>query len=74
MPLYNIEAEISGTILRLEVAVGDLVEVDDQVMTIDSMKMEIPIFTPRRGRIKAFLVAEGQSVQEEQKLVTLEID
>jgi biotin carboxyl carrier protein len=74
MPLYDIKAEISGTILRLDVAVGDSVDIDDQVMTIESMKMEIPIFSPRRGRINSFLVAEGQSVREEQKLATLEID
>ena len=73
MPLYDIKAEISGTILSLDAAVGDSVDVDDQILTIESMKMEIPISSPRRGRITAFLVSERQSVQDGQPLATLEI-
>ena len=73
MPLYDIKAEISGTILSLDASVGDSVDIDDQILTIESMKMEIPISSPRRGRITAFLVSERQSVQEGQTLATLEI-
>ena len=45
-----------------------------QVMIIESKKMEIPVLSPRRGLIRAFRAGEGDSVQEGQVLVTLEIE
>lgn len=73
MALYELKAEISGVIRQLDAAVGDRVDLDGQVMIIESMKMEIPVLSPRRGLIRAF-GGEGDSVQEGQVLVTLEIE
>lgn len=73
MALYEVKAEISGVVRALDAAVGEAVDLDGQVMTIESMKMEIPVLSPRRGRILAFRVAEGDPVQEGQALLTLEL-
>lgn len=74
MAQFEMKAEISGTVLRFDVGVGDQVELDDQVMTLESMKMEIPMLTPRAGKLTSFAVAVGQSVQEGQTLATLDIE
>ena len=74
MALYELKAEISGVIRQLDAAVGDRVDLDGQVMIIESMKMEIPVLSPRRGLIRAFRAGEGDSVQEGQVLVTHEIE
>lgn len=73
MALYEIKAELTGMVARLDKAVGDPVDLDESVMTLESMKMQIPVLSPRRGRIVAFHVAEGQVVQERQKLATVDV-
>ena len=52
--------------------VGALVEEDDTLMILESMKMEIPITTPTSGVVKEILVAEGDVVQEGQTVAIVE--
>ena len=41
-------------------------------MIFESMKMEIPVESPRAGRVTSVLVAEGDQVQEGQIVLLLE--
>jgi acetyl-CoA carboxylase biotin carboxyl carrier protein len=68
----GIEAHITGTIWKIEVAVGDTVEEGDTVLILESMKMEMPVEAEDGGTIKEILVTEGQSVSEGDALVVLE--
>jgi acetyl-CoA carboxylase biotin carboxyl carrier protein len=52
--------------------VGDTVEEDDEIMILESMKMEIPVLAPEDGTIKEILVQEGDSVVEDQTVAKLE--
>jgi acetyl-CoA carboxylase biotin carboxyl carrier protein len=70
--MANVEAHITGTVWKVEVAVGDTVEEGDTVAILESMKMEMPVEAEDEGTVKEILVAEGQSVSEGDALVVLE--
>jgi acetyl-CoA carboxylase biotin carboxyl carrier protein len=67
----NVEATITGTVWKIEVAVGDEVTEGDTVVILESMKMEMPIESEDDGTVAEILVEEGQSVQEGDILVVL---
>jgi acetyl-CoA carboxylase biotin carboxyl carrier protein len=67
----DIEAHITGTVWKIEVAVGDTVEEGDTVAVLESMKMEMPVEAEDEGTVKEILVEEGQSVSEGDVLVVL---
>jgi acetyl-CoA carboxylase biotin carboxyl carrier protein len=69
--MANIEAHITGTVWKVEVAVGDSVEEGDTVVVLESMKMEMPVEAEDEGTVKEILVQEGQSVSEGDALVVL---
>jgi acetyl-CoA carboxylase biotin carboxyl carrier protein len=68
----EIEAHITGTVWKIEVAVGDNVEEGDTVVVLESMKMEMPVEAEDPGVVKEILCAEGESVSEGDALVVLE--
>ena len=70
--MAGIEAHITGTIWKIEVAVGDTVEEGDTVAILESMKMEMPVEAEDEGTVKEILVAEGQAVSEGEMLIVLE--
>jgi acetyl-CoA carboxylase biotin carboxyl carrier protein len=67
----QIEAHITGTVWKIEVAVGDSVDEGDVVAILESMKMEMPVEAEDPGVVARILVEEGQAVQEGDPLVEL---
>ena len=70
--MAGIEAHITGTVWKIEVAIGDAIEEGDTVVVLESMKMEMPVEAEDEGTVKQILVEEGQSVSEGDTLVVLE--
>ena len=70
--MAGIEAHITGTVWKIECAVGDTIEEGDTVVILESMKMEMPVEAEDEGTVKEILVQEGQSVSEGDTLVVLE--
>jgi acetyl-CoA carboxylase biotin carboxyl carrier protein len=70
--LSEVEAHITGTVWKIEVAVGDEVSEGDTVAILESMKMEMPVEAEDEGTVKEIVVAEGQAVYEGDPLVVLE--
>jgi acetyl-CoA carboxylase biotin carboxyl carrier protein len=68
----NVEAHITGTVWRIEVAVGDSVEEGDTVVILESMKMELPVEAEDDGTVAEIRCAEGQAVSEGDTLVVLD--
>jgi acetyl-CoA carboxylase biotin carboxyl carrier protein len=68
----EVEAHITGTVWKIEVAVGDEVEEGDTVAILESMKMEMPVEAEDSGTVAEIRCAEGESVQEGDVLVVLE--
>ncbi|HNQ63517.1 MAG TPA: acetyl-CoA carboxylase biotin carboxyl carrier protein subunit [Syntrophorhabdaceae bacterium] len=61
-----------GKIINVLVKVGDKVEEDDQIATLEAMKMEMPIVSPSSGVIKEIKVAAGQEVDADTVLAIIE--
>ena len=70
--MSNVEAHITGTVWKVEVAVGDQVDEGDIVVILESMKMEMPVEAEDPGTVTEIRCEEGQSVQEGDVLVVLE--
>jgi acetyl-CoA carboxylase biotin carboxyl carrier protein len=70
--LPDIEAHITGTVWKIEVAVGDDVSEGDTVVILESMKMEMPVEAEDEGTVKEIRVEEGQAVSEGDTLIVLE--
>ena len=70
--MAKVEAHITGTVWKIEVAQGDHVDEGDTVVILESMKMEMPVEAEDEGTVSQILVEEGQSVNEGDALVELE--
>ena len=53
MASYEVKSEITGTVCKVTVNVGDHVAEDDPLVFVESMKMEMPLAAPGAGRIAA---------------------
>lgn len=62
--MADVTAHITGTIFKIETEVGAKVTAGDEIIILESMKMEIPIEAPIDGVMKEILVEEGQAVEE----------
>jgi acetyl-CoA carboxylase biotin carboxyl carrier protein len=69
--LPDVEAHITGTVWKIEVAVGDQVDEGDTVVILESMKMEMPVEAEDAGTVAEILCEEGQAVNEGDALVVL---
>jgi len=72
MAVVNVKSEIAGNVWKIQLKPGDKVEVEGEIMILESMKMEIPILAPVAGTIKEFKVKEGDVVQEGQVVALIE--
>jgi acetyl-CoA carboxylase biotin carboxyl carrier protein len=70
--MAEVEAHITGTVWKIEVAVGDAVAEGDSVVILESMKMEMPVEADDQGTVTEIRCAEGQAVSEGDVLVVLE--
>lgn len=68
----KIKTEIQAVIWKINVEVGQKVDIGDTVVILESMKMEIPIESELKGIVKEILINEGDHVNEDQELITLE--
>ncbi|MCW5750960.1 MAG: biotin/lipoyl-binding protein [Alphaproteobacteria bacterium] len=72
MAIIEVRSEITGKVWRLDASMGEMLGEEAPIMTLESMKMEIPVLAPVAGRLKELLVAEGEPVKEGQVVARLE--
>lgn len=72
MAIIEVKSEITGKVWRLDASPGQTLAEEEPIMTLESMKMEIPVLAPVAGRLKDLLVAEGEPVKEGQVVARLE--
>jgi biotin carboxyl carrier protein len=65
-------APMVGKILAIDCKVGDKVAEDDVLLTMEAMKMEIPVVAPAGGTVKEIKVAVGESVDADAPLLVIE--
>ena len=67
-----VKSEVAGNLWKIETSLGAMVEMEEQVMILESMKMEIPIVATAAGKVTEILVAEGDPVAEDQAVLVIE--
>ena len=67
----EVETEVTGNVWKVLCQVGDRVETEQELVILESMKMEIPVEAPQAGTVKALHVSEGDAVDEGQIILVL---
>jgi acetyl-CoA carboxylase biotin carboxyl carrier protein len=67
----DVQAHITGTVWKIECAVGDRIQEGDTVAILESMKMEMPVEAEDEGTVAEIRCEEGQAVSEGDTLVVL---
>jgi len=60
----EVRAEITANVWQVQVEVGQRVEVGDELVILESMKVEIPVLSPIAGTIAEIAVQPETSVEE----------
>jgi acetyl-CoA carboxylase biotin carboxyl carrier protein len=68
----EVTAPISGKVWKILVKVGDQVQEEDELMILEAMKMENPIYAPVGGKIAEIKVSENDQVEPDQVLAIIE--
>lgn len=70
--MANMDAPMAGKVLEILVKVGEAITEDDEVIILEAMKMENPIFAPEGGVVKEVKVNVGQQIAEGDVIIVLE--
>ena len=68
----EIKTQMTGNVWKIVVTEGQQVEEDQEVLILESMKMEIPVLSPEDGKIIELKVKEGEFVSEGDVIAILE--
>lgn len=69
--MKEITASMAGTVLGVLVSEGDNVSAGQEIVKLESMKMEIPIESEEDGEVAEVKASEGDFVNEGDVLVVL---
>nr|QJR97972.1 acetyl-CoA carboxylase biotin carboxyl carrier protein subunit [uncultured Prevotella sp.] len=67
-----LRSPLPGTVIEIVAKVGDEVKEGDTLVILEAMKMDNNLIAEKNGKVKAILVAEGETVKENTPLVTFE--
>ena len=70
--MEELRAPMVGRIIEVMVEPGARVDEEDEVLVLESMKMQIPITAPRACTIREVRVSAGSTVQEGDVLLIME--
>ena len=68
----QVKSEIAGSVWKIIAETGADLAADDVIVILESMKMEIPVVTPKAGKLKDIHVTEGDMIGEGQLIATLD--
>ncbi len=68
----KVKSPLPGSVVRIPVSEGQTVKRGDDLIILESMKMENAIKADREGVVKQILVNQGQNVMQDDVLVVLE--
>ncbi|HLR80456.1 MAG TPA: acetyl-CoA carboxylase biotin carboxyl carrier protein subunit [Bacillota bacterium] len=70
--MEEVKASMAGNVWKITVNEGEEIEAEQDVVILESMKMEIPIASQQAGTVKEIKVAEGDFVNEGDVIVVIE--
>ena len=68
----EVRAEITANVWQVRVEVGQRVEIGDELVILESMKMEIPVIAPVAGTIAELAVAPDDQITEGDLIAVIE--
>lgn len=69
--MTDVRSEMTATVWKIRVSVGDQVDAADELVVLESMKMEIPVTAPRSGEVAEICVGEQDQVAQGDLLLRL---
>ena len=67
----KVTASVPGKVLKVVAAAGQAVKAGDNIVILESMKMEIPVVAPQDGTVASIDTSEGASVENGDTLATM---
>ena len=67
----KVSASVPGKVLKVVASVGQAVKAGDNIIILESMKMEIPVVAPQDGSVASIDTSEGASVENGDTLATM---
>lgn len=68
----GLKSPLPGTIMSIDVKVGDTVKMGDKVAVLEAMKMENDIRTQKAGTVKQICVSPGDAILEGTDIMIIE--
>jgi biotin carboxyl carrier protein len=62
---------MAGQVSKIKVKTGQAVSAKQEIIVLEAMKMENPIYAPASGTVQSISVKEGEAVEEGQVLLTI---
>lgn len=62
---------IDGNVWKILVSVGQKVQMDDELVILEALKMETPIYCEEDGTVSEIRVKEGDAVKEGAVLIVI---
>ena len=62
--MHEVRAEMTANVILVRVEVGQRVAEGDELVVLESMKMEIPVLSPVDGIVSQVALAAGATVAE----------
>ena len=72
MAAIEVKSVVTGSVWKIVASVGQSLAPGDEIMVLESMKMEIPLIAEDGGVLKELKVAEGATVSEGQVVAVIE--
>lgn len=70
--MKSILSPMTGSVWKIQVQIGEEVDEGQEIVILESMKMEIPVLAEVSGIVKEIKISEGEFVNEDCVLVELE--
>ena len=67
----KVTASVPVKVLKVVASVGQAVKAGDNIIILESMKMEIPVVAPQDGTVASIDTSEGASVENGDTLATM---
>lgn len=74
MTINNVTSPITGSIWKIEIALGQKVSAGETAIVLESMKAEFTVEAPFSGTVKDIKLSEGDVVYENDVIFTIEVD
>ena len=74
MAQIELRTDVAGKVWQIDAEPGSRLTADEPVVTLESMKMEVPIVMPVSGTVVALRVAQGDAVAEDDVVAVIEAD